>query len=155
MAPNPDGGMLAVGTQGGDLQLEAIETGERLITLTPALDGPVLGLAFLGEGTTLAASGMRSIALWHSGRLTAQVVWQPTPIRAIAFAPDVYRSATIATTGNLSIWMLAREGGTAGETPLHLGVTIPLEGQTQPSHSAATVRWLRRHANRAWCNSGA
>ncbi|NWF71169.1 MAG: WD40 repeat domain-containing protein [Chloroflexi bacterium] len=119
LAIAPDGGLLAIGSSGGDTLLIDVAAGTESQRL-PAQDGGITSVAFspdsryvLSSAVPLAAEGSTSLTLWDTQEQS--VVWQLVDVvvaTAAAFSPDgVFIVTAGATTRGFGAQMRETRSG--------------------------------------------
>ena len=112
VAFSPDGRILAVGDNRGDVGLWDVATGRRTVL---AEGSPVYGVAFSPDGRTLAVGDARGdVGLWDvaTGRRTA-ILAEGSTVASVAFSPDGHTLAVGDVGGSVGLWDLATRRRTA------------------------------------------
>jgi len=112
VAFSPDGRILAVGDNRGDVGLWDVATGRRTVL---AEGSPVYGVAFSPDGRTLAVGDARGdVGLWDvaTGRRTVTLA-EGTLVNSVAFSPDGRILAVGDARGDVGLWDVATGRRTA------------------------------------------
>jgi WD40 repeat protein len=109
---SPDGRYLAAGSNGliGSFTVWKLATGECTLRVNGDF-GPVRGLAFSRDGTSIATSGVyeRYVRLWDAktGRLLRSLAGHKMGTTGVAFSPDGTILATVGNDGMGRLWKIA------------------------------------------------
>nr|WP_241479609.1 WD40 repeat domain-containing protein [Nocardiopsis lucentensis] len=106
VAFNPDGAILATGTDRGDVHLWDTATGQRLNTLLHGY-GWITDVEFAPNGATLAAgSADGTVRLWDTttGEPLHAVTGHENAVHAVEFGPDGATLATSGADGTVRLW---------------------------------------------------
>jgi WD40 repeat protein len=92
IAYSPDGAMLAVGDNEGDVTLRAVD-GSSNIALLPGLAGPCQAIAWAAKGRFVAAANRQQLLVWRTDQpqKPVQVLHLASDINRITFTPDGQR----------------------------------------------------------------
>lgn len=146
LAISPDGSMLAVGLQNGDIQLYSLSDGEFLLTLSGHKDW-IRCLAFSPDGRKLASGAFDATArLWDitSGELDHIFSGHQSSVLGLAFSPDGATLATGSVDKTVRLWTVDdgdMERVLTGHDGFVYSVAFSPDGQTLASGSEdSTIR---------------
>ncbi len=109
MAFSPDGTILAVGDDWGNVSFWDVGTWSRR-SMVKGSDANVWGLAFSPDGRTLAAAcDDDKVRLWDpvSGQVVLVLDGHPTRVNAVVFSPDGHTLASADHSGKVKLWQAA------------------------------------------------
>jgi WD40 repeat protein len=108
LALSPDGLLLAVGLEEGEIVLWDVAAGDRCES-QPQKQGKGLSLAFSPNGQTLAGSIGRKVYLWdvESGEVRGTLAGHTAEVRSVVFAPDGRTLLTGSKDGTARRWEVA------------------------------------------------